>query len=54
MAADPSLTEEQKEWLAYIQTKVLTESRKAPTLWANIGARYFSDKIKGGYLRWID
>lgn len=54
MEADGSLTEEQKEWLAYIQTKVLIEGRKNPTKWANVGARYFLDKIGGGYRRWIE
>lgn len=54
MEADGSLTEEQKEWLAYIQNKVLIEGRKNPTKWANVGARYFLDKIGGGYRRWIE
>jgi hypothetical protein len=47
--ADGSLTEEEKEWLAYIQNKVLIEGRKNPTMWANVSARYFLDKIGGGY-----
>lgn len=54
LAADTTLTEVQREWLAYIQNKVLTEGRKHPTNWANIGAAYFHDKIGGTYRQWID
>jgi|GEM_PF-1455365 len=53
MAADTTLTEEQKEWLAYIQSKVVTESRRNPALWVNIGTKYFKDRIRGNYKRWI-
>lgn len=54
MAADKTLTEEQKEWLAYIQNKVIVESREAPALYVNIGAKYFNDRIGSGYRKWID
>lgn len=53
MAVDETLTEKEREWLSYIQNKVLIEGRKDDK-WANIGATYFLDKIGGGYRRWVD
>jgi hypothetical protein len=54
LAADPSLTEEQKQWLAYIQNKALIGGREKPAFWVNVGRRYFKDKIIGPYRQWID
>jgi hypothetical protein len=54
MTADTVLTEEPKEWLAYIQSKVIIESRENPALYVNVGAKYFERKIGRGYRQWID
>lgn len=54
LAADPSLTDEEKEWLAYIQNKALIGGRENPAFWVNVGREYFKDKIRGRYRQWID
>ncbi len=54
MEADKTLTEKQKEWLAYIQNKVIIESREKPAFYVNIGSKYFQDRIGSNYRRWIN
>lgn len=47
------LSDWDREYLCYIQNKVLRETRKTPDLYANIGAKYWEDKCGGGYGRYI-
>ena len=50
----PELTDRQREFCCYIQSKVLRDTRDEPNLYANIGAKYWEDKCGGGYPRWVD
>lgn len=53
LKADKSLTDEQREWLAYIQNKIIVQSRDNPTLYTNVGRKYFKDRIGSDYKLWI-
>ena len=47
-------TDREREFICYIQNKILRETRKCPAYWANVGAKYWEDKCGGNYRRWID
>jgi len=47
------MTGRDRECCCYIQNKVLRETRKDSSQFANVGAKYWSDKCGGGYGRWI-
>jgi hypothetical protein len=54
LEAATDLTDKEKEYCCYIQNKILRETRKNPAFCANVGAKYWEDKMGGRYRRWID